>query len=241
MEQIKRWGLLIFLMILLGIFFYLRLHDYLSFSSLKAHREILFSWIDENFIEFLLSFIAIYIITVAISIPIAVFFSIAAGFLFGPILGTMVVVTSATIGAFIVFLAVEFALRDWMAQKTTKWLKIMKQGFKQNSFSYLLFLRIIPIFPFWVINIVPALLGVPRLTYITATFIGIIPGSIISVMIGDGLDDIFATDEKPNLNIFLQPKIFLPLLALSFLSLLPIVYKYIKKNHNNRLSKKDKI
>ncbi|MCH9718191.1 MAG: VTT domain-containing protein [Gammaproteobacteria bacterium] len=169
-------------------------------------------------------------LAVAASIPGAWFLTLIAGFLFGPILGTFVVVFSATMGAFFVYLAVKFALRDWIAQKTTKWLKLMEKGFQDNAFSYLFFLRLVPVFPFWLINIIPALLGVPLRTFIGATFLGIIPGSFVYVLVGNSLGHVFDANQTPNLDILKDPILFLPLVALGLLTLVPILYRRFKSN-----------
>lgn len=225
---IKHFLPLIILLLLLATAIYFQWYRYLSFESLKAHRQILLLWNKEHFGWMLLGFMAIYILVVACSIPGATFLTLSAGFLFGPLLGVSVTVISATLGALIIFLAVQLALRDWMEKRTAHWIKKMEQGFKQNAFSYLLFLRLVPIFPFWLVNIVPALLGISKRTFISATFIGIIPGSFVYVMLGSSLGYIFDTHQTPNLNIIFDPKVFLPLLALALLSLLPVFYKLIK-------------
>ncbi len=235
-EQIRRWGLLVILLICLALFFYFRLDRYLSFESLKTHREMLLVWMEQNFLMVFLSFMAIYALSVAISIPGATFLTITAGFLFGPILGTIAVVISATTGAFIVFLAVELAFREWVAKKAIKWLKKMEKGFQENAFSYLLFLRLIPLFPFWALNIVSALLGMRKSTYVLATFLGIIPGSFVYVMVGDGLGHVLDAHEKPKLDIIFDPQILLPILALAFLSILPTLYKKFIRKKQGRAS-----
>ena len=227
-NQMKRWILLIFLMVLLGVFFYFHLYRYLSFTSLRYHREMLLSWSQQHFICFILGFMGIYIVAVAASIPGASFLTLAGGFLFGPLIGTLSTVIAATFGAFIVFMAVKLALREWVAKKAVKWLKTMEQGFQENTFNYLLFLRLVPLFPFWLVNIAPALLGVSARDFVVATFIGIIPGTFVYVMVGNGLGHIFDTNQTPNLAIILDPKILLPLLALALLALAPIAYKKIR-------------
>lgn len=232
--HIKRWGLFVVLMLLLSVFFYLRLYRYLSFESLKTHREVLLVWTKFHFIPVMLGFMGVYILAVAASVPGAVFLTLAAGFLFGPFFGTIAVVISATIGAFIAFLAVELALRDWMAKKTTKWVKRMEHGFQRNAFSYLLFLRFVPLFPFWVVNIVPALLGIPKRTFFFATLIGIIPGSFVYILVGNGLGHAFDAHETPNLGIIFDPIVFLPLVALAFLSFVPIGYRHFKQKRAGR-------
>jgi uncharacterized membrane protein YdjX (TVP38/TMEM64 family) len=187
MTHIKRWGLFFLLSGLLGLFLYFRLYRYLSFENLKLHRMILINWAHQHFFQAISSFMAIYTLTVAISVPGAAFLTLVAGFLFGPLAGTIAVILSATLGAFIIFLAVDLALREWVIQKTAKWNRSMENGFQDNAFSYLLFLRLVPLFPFWLVNIIPALLGVSKYTFVSATILGIIPGAFVYVMMGNGL------------------------------------------------------
>ncbi|MDF1646904.1 MAG: TVP38/TMEM64 family protein [Legionellaceae bacterium] len=229
MNFIKRWGLLSFLLLLLGLFFYSGLHHYLSFQQLKLHRVELLSWTQTNLLLALLLFACIYMLAVAVSIPGAWFLTLTSGFLFGPMLGTTIVILSATLGAFFVYLAVRFALRDWISEKTTKWLKAMEKGFQNDAFSYLLFLRLVPLFPFWLINIIPALLGVSSRVFILATFLGIIPGSFIYVLVGHSMGHVFDTNQTPSLAIIKDPIVFLPLLGLGLLALVPIIYRQFKQ------------
>ncbi len=232
MSLIKRWLPLIVLLLLLTMAIYFRWYQYFSFSSLKDHRQLLLSWSEQHFLWLVVGFIMLYTIAVACSIPGATFLTLTAGFLFGPLLGTTLTVFSATLGAFLVFLAVELALRDWFMKKTSRWIKGMEQGFKDNAFSYLLVLRLVPLFPFWLVNIVPALLGVSKRTFVFATFIGIIPGSFVYVLVGNGLGHIFDANQTPNLRIIFDAKVLLPLLGLALLSLLPVVYKFVKRKKN---------
>lgn len=230
LAQLKRWLPLLLIVLVLALIFSLRLHAYLSFESLKSHRNLLLEWTSEYVLLSSLMFVAIYTVAVAVSIPGATFLTLAGGFLFGPVFGSILVVISATMGATLLYFAVKTSLGDWLSQKATGWVSRMRDGFQENAFSYLLFLRLVPLFPFWVINIVPALLGVSAVTFIVATFFGIMPGSVVYVLVGNGLSHIFATNQTPNLSIIFDPKILYPLLALAALSLLPIVYqKFFKK------------
>ena len=172
-----------------------------------------------------------YIIAVAISIPGAVILSLIGGFLFGIILGTLYVIISATIGATIIFLAARSAFHALLLAKATPWLEKMEKGFQKNALQYLLFLRLIPLFPFWLVNIVPALLNVRLRTYIIATFFGIIPGVLVYVSVGNGLDTLFQTGQTPDLGIIFKPAILLPLLGLAILSLIPVIFKKWKGKH----------
>jgi uncharacterized membrane protein YdjX (TVP38/TMEM64 family) len=233
-NELKRWGLLVFLGCLFGLFFYFELYHYLSFEQLKLHRIDLMRWKQTHFITALFLFATIYMIAVAISVPGAWFLTLTAGFLFGPILGALIVISSATIGALLVYLAVRFALRDWVAQRTNQWLKYMEKGFQTDAFSYLLFLRLVPLFPFWLINIMPALLGVSPRVFVLATFIGIIPGSFIYVLVGHSMGYIFDANQTPNFTLFKDPMVLLPLMALGLLALIPVIYRYFKQKFKTR-------
>jgi uncharacterized membrane protein YdjX (TVP38/TMEM64 family) len=220
-----RWIPLFLLILGLSLAIYFRLYTYLSFASLQKHHAFLAQWTHEHYLLSVCCFIAIYIISVAISIPGAVFLTLISGFLFGLFWGTIYVVFSATIGAMVLFLAINTAFGEWLTQRAGDRIKKMELGFKQHAFNYLLTLRLIPIFPFWLINIAAALLNVSTRTFLTATFIGIIPGSFIYVSIGSGLNHLFDTGQAPNLTIIFTPPILLPLIGLAILSLIPVFYK----------------
>lgn len=232
--QIRRWLPLLLLLGLLGTFFIFRLDRYLSFSALRDHRALLLSWTQSHLVLSALLFMMCYTFAVAISIPGAVFLTLAGGFLFGVIMGVLLVVISATLGATLLFFAVRTALGEWLTKRASGWVERMRQGFQHNAFSYLLTLRLIPLFPFWVVNIVPALLNVSSKTFITATFIGIIPGSLVYVLVGNGLSQVFATNETPNLGIIFEPQVLGPLLALAALSLIPALYQFVNRKRQGR-------
>lgn len=228
--QIKRFIPLLLILFALGLIISTGLHHYLTFESLKAHRSVLLEWTASHRLFATLSFMVVYILAVAISIPGAAFLTLAGGFMFGPVIGSILVVISATLGATVLFFAVKSSFGELLAAKATGWVDRLRRGFQNNAFSYLLFLRLVPLFPFWVVNIVPALLDVKARTFIIATFFGIIPGSVVYVFVGNGLGHLFETNQSPNLSIILDPVIFYPLLALAGLSLVPVIYqKYFKK------------
>lgn len=233
---IRRWIPLLVLLGLLSLFFGFGLNKYLSFSALREHRALLLSWTQTHFLLSVLFFMSCYTLAVAISIPGAVFLTLAGGFLFGVFTGVLLVIISATLGATLLFFAVRTALGEWLAKKASGWVERMRLGFQRNAFSYLLTLRLIPLFPFWVVNIVPALLNVSPKIFIIATLIGIIPGSFVYVLVGNGLSQVFATNQTPNLGIIFEPQVLGPLLALAALSLLPALYQFFnsKRKDSNR-------
>lgn len=205
-----------------------KMYDYLTFSALQQHRHLLLQWAHQHYLLTVLSFILIYIIAVAVSIPGAVFLSLAGGFLFGIVWGTIYVVLSATIGATLLFLAINTSLGYWLSSRANKWVQKMEVGFKRNAFNYLLTLRLIPLFPFWLVNIVPAMLNVPLRTFFIATFIGISPGAFVYVSVGNGLNQIFASGKQPELGIIFSAHILIPLIGLAILSLMPVVYRHFR-------------
>ena len=142
-------------------------------------------------------------------------------------------VLAATCGATLIFLAARYAFADYFHAKAGPALHRMEDGFRKNAMSYLLFLRLVPVFPFWLVNLVPALLGVPMRTYIIATFFGIMPGSLVFCWVGSGLGVVLDQGEKPDLGIIFEPAILYPMIGLAILSLIPVIYNRIKSLHQN--------
>lgn len=208
------------------------LHRYFTFETLREHREELLTFVDAHPLAAPLIFVALYALVVALSIPGGAIMTIAGGFLFGTWIGTLSVVVGATLGATVIFLIAKTSVGDWLANMAGPRIRRMEEGFRQNALSYLLVLRLIPIFPFWLVNIVPAFLGVGIGIYVLGTLIGIIPGSIVYASVGSGLGAVFDTGGTPDLGIIFEPEILLPLLGLSVLALLPVLYqKYKAKTH----------
>ncbi|MBV6633719.1 MAG: TVP38/TMEM64 family protein [Alphaproteobacteria bacterium] len=203
-------------------------HQYLSFQALSDHRETLTSFVQEHFIVAISLYVLAYAVSVALSLPGAVFLTIAGGFMFGLITGTLATVVGATIGAVAVFIAAKTALGDTLRGKVGPWLTKFEQGFSENALSYLLVLRLVPLFPFWLVNLVPAFLGVKLRTYALATFFGIMPGSFVFVSVGNGLGAVFERGETPDLSIIFSPSVLIPILGLAVLSLIPVAYKKLR-------------
>ena len=202
--------------------------DFLSFEVVKTNRQAALDWYGQNRVLAIFYFVFGYALVVALSVPGAVWLSLAGGFLFGTVLATLYVVGAATLGALGIFLIARYALADFFHEKMGAAGRRMENGFKENALSYLLVLRLVPLFPFWLVNMVPALLGVPVRTFVIGTFFGIIPGAAVFCSIGSGLGAIIDAGEIPDLGIIFQPEIFVPLLGLAVLALLPVVYKRFK-------------
>lgn len=229
LKVVKRWSLLIIILIILSLFFYFRLYEWLTFDALKENRAFLMEWTQQHYTLSILFFVLIYIMVVSTSVPGATILTLVGGFLFGPVVGSVMVVGGATLGAMLINLAVEFALRDWVKQRAFQGVKKMEAGLKEDAFSYLLFVRLVPLFPFWLVNIVPALLGVPRGVFFITTLIGIIPGTVVYVLVGNGLGHVLDNNQEPNLGIIFEPYLFIPLVALAVLALVPVAYKKFRK------------
>jgi len=208
-------------------FFALGLERYLSIDALRQHRGALHTWVETSGVLAVLVFMAVYIITVAFSLPGATVLSIASGFLFGPGWGTVIVIISATLGATALFSMAKTALGDALRARAGAWLPRLEAGFREHALSYLIVLRLVPIFPFFVINLVPAFLGVSLWTFVLGTFTGIIPGSFVYTTVGAGLGSVFDAGGTFSLRGVLTPQIITALVGLAVLAMVPVVYKKI--------------
>lgn len=206
-------------------FFGLGLDQYLTFEALREHRAVLTGFVEAYGLLAVATFIVLYAGATALSLPGGTVLSVAGGFLFGSVIGTAWIVIGATIGATIVFLIAKTAFGDALRAKAGPFLRKMEQGFQENALSYLLVLRLIPLFPFFVVNLVPAFLGVRLQTYVIGTFIGIIPGAFVFASVGAGLGSVFDSTEGFSASGVLTPQIITALVGLSILSLMPVAYK----------------
>jgi uncharacterized membrane protein YdjX (TVP38/TMEM64 family) len=210
------------------LFFALGLDRYIGFEALSEHRQWLSAQVEAHGALSALAFMAVYALVVALSIPGGAAITIAAGFLFGVWLATLYVWIAATLGATVLFLAARTALGNVLRAKAGSALERMEQGFREDALSYLLVLRLIPLFPFWLVNLVPALLGVPLRTYLLATAVGIVPGTFVYASVGHGLGALIETGGTPDLSIIYEPEILTPICGLAVLALVPVLYKKLK-------------
>jgi len=208
--------------------FFLNISQYLSFESLRDNQAVLKQWVADNGVLSAATFIALYIVVVAFSLPGGALLSIVGGFLFGWLMGGIFIVAGATVGATLVFLAARTALGDLLRKRAGATIQRMEAGFRENAFNYLLVLRLVPLFPFFVVNIVPAFLGVSLPTYFWATAIGIIPGTFVYASVGNGLGAVFERGDVPDLGIIFEPAILGPLVGLAVLALIPVVYQKVR-------------
>lgn len=209
-------------------FFAFGLDEYVTLTTLKENRQLVAEWVQAAGIMAFIAYLVIYATATAFSLPAAGIITIAGGFLFGPFLGGALSVVGATIGATVVFLAARYAFADLLRQRAGAAVRKMEDGFRENALSYLLFLRLIPVFPFFVVNLVPAFLGVGLGTFVIATFVGIIPGSFVFASLGDGFSAVVEKGGDIDLGIIFEPRFLLPIVGLAILSLLPVLYKKLK-------------
>jgi uncharacterized membrane protein YdjX (TVP38/TMEM64 family) len=168
-------------------------HRELTLENIAANRDRLQGFIEANRVIAVLTYVAVYAAAVALSLPGALFLTLTGGLLFGWLAGGLATVVGATIGATIVFLIARTAFGEGLAARAGPAIARLQDGFKENALSYLLFLRLVPAFPFFLVNLAPALFGVPLSTYVIGTFFGIIPGTFAYASAGAGLDGVIAT------------------------------------------------
>ncbi len=203
----------------------------ISLDTLREHKNWLREQVAANLALASLIFALTYACSTALSLPAGLMLTLLGGFLFGTLLGSALVVGGATLGAIAVFLAARTAFGDVLRRRAGPLLRKLQDGLQQDAMSYLLVLRLIPLFPFWLVNIAPAFFGVSLRVYAIATLIGILPATVIYASIGSGLGALL--DEDLDLQslgkVILEPRYILPLVGLACLSLLPVGYRHWKQ------------
>lgn len=216
---------LVLLLAVLGLAYAMGWHRALSWPALAASRVGLQEGVTAQPVMAALIYVAIYAAAVAVSIPGAVVITVTGGLLFGTLLGSVLAVAGATIGAILVFLAARSAAGPFLAARAGPWLDRLRPGIERDGFNYVLALRLIPVVPFWLANLVPALVGMRLAPFALATFIGIIPGGTVFASIGAGIGHVLDAGGTPDLSLIVSAPVLLPLLALAALSLLPPLWK----------------
>lgn len=218
----------IFTVAVIGAF---TLRDYLTFDTLRNNREALLAFRAGNFWTMATIFVGIYILIVAFSLPGAAVASVTGGFLFGLGFGTAFNVVAATIGASVIFMAARLGLGEALTRKleaSQGAIKKLKNGLRENEISVLFLLRLVPVVPFFVANLLPALVGVKFRNFLWTTALGIIPGALVFTWIGVGLGEVFDRGEDPDLSLLWEPQILGPLTGLSVLAAMPILFKAMR-------------
>ncbi len=186
----SRFAPLIILVAVAGFIVAMGWHHYLSFEQLAVHRKTVTGLVADHFWLSVIGYGLLYAGVVTLSLPVGSFFTLLGGFLFGPVIGGTATVVAATAGALLIFLIARTSLGETLAAKAGPWVGKLRDGFADHALNYMLFLRLVPLFPFWLVNIAPALLGVRTSTYLIGTFIGIIPATYAFSFVGAGLGSV---------------------------------------------------
>src|SRR5215813_5733316 len=219
----------------------------LSPVVLIERRVAVDAFVSEHWIAALAAFAGVYAIAVALSLPGGALLTVCGGIIFGGLAGGLAALIGATAGATAIFLIAKSALGDWLVHRAGRRTEVLAAGFCADAFNYLLFLRLVPVFPFWLVNLVPALCGVRLGTYVTATVIGIIPATFAFAFFGAGLDSALSAqtvsyrgclaingdDCKPEFDpaAAVTPELIAALVALGLLALIPVAVRRYKAAH----------
>ncbi|MGV8989118.1 MAG: TVP38/TMEM64 family protein [Cypionkella sp.] len=205
---------------------------WLNFDRLGENRLHLLALRDQHYVATSLGFILLYTLVVVISIPGALVLTLSGGFLFGLFPGVIYNVVAATLGAIIVFSAARTGFGHELAERIEARggsVARLQQALKEHQVAVLLTMRLIPVMPFFISNLVPSLVGVRFWTFAITTFVGVIPADLIYTQLGAGLGAVFARGERPDLHILFTPEFGLPLLGLAVLSAAPLLLKLINR------------
>jgi uncharacterized membrane protein YdjX (TVP38/TMEM64 family) len=236
----------LFVIVLLTIVVYaMGWHRELSLETLVRHRTVIDQFVAEHRLAAIAVFVAIYIAVVALSVPGAIFLTISGGFLFGAAVGALASIIGATIGATCIFLIAKSAFGEFLVRRAGPLAAKLAEGFRADAFSYLLFLRLVPLFPFFLVNLAPALTGVKLRTFVAATALGIVPGAFAFAFFGAGLDSVIAAQEAAyraclaagrqgcrldfDLHAAFTPQLLAALVALGVVALIPVVVKRVRR------------
>jgi uncharacterized membrane protein YdjX (TVP38/TMEM64 family) len=202
-----------------------------GWGSLALHQRQLTDWVSQHPVGSATLFLAAYIATAALSLPQAALLTVAGGLLFGAAAGCALTVTGATIGASILLVVVRSAFGETLGRHRHRIPEQVRIRLERDGFSYLLALRLVPLFPFWIVNLAAAVAGIRLAVFMPATLLGIAPASFVLSSIGAGVGTILAEGRTPDLSVLFAPRILLPLLGLAVLSLLPALLRRRPGSH----------
>lgn len=202
--------------------------DRLSFETLEENREALIAWRDRNMVTAAAAYMAIYMVSVAFSVPGAIWLTMAGGFLFGTVLATLLTVVSATTGATVIYLAARSSLGAELRRRAGPWLKRVDREIERGEISFLLVIRLIPAIPFFVANVLPAFVNVKLVNFIWTTLVGIAPASAVISSVGAGLGEVIDEGGKPDPGVIFEPYVLGPLLGLAALAALPVIVRKLR-------------
>lgn len=231
--ELRRWLPLLVVVVAFAGFFAFGFHRYLTFEALAEHREELLGTVARLGLLAPLAFIGGYAVLAAISIPLGAILTLTGGFLFGTWLGGLYSLIGATLGGATIFLIARTSLGDLLRRRAGPSLHKVEAGFQENAASYLFILRVVPLFPFWFVNLVPAFFGMRLGTFVLVSFFGMAPGSLVYSSLGAGIGALVEQGQTPDLHIIFQPRVLLPLIALAVLALVPVLYKRLRRERTS--------
>jgi uncharacterized membrane protein YdjX (TVP38/TMEM64 family) len=244
-RSLKRWIPLVAIICVVVAAYVLSHYKDAVFQNIAANRANLQDYITHNWLKAILIYALVYATAVAFSFPAAGLITVIGGLLFGWLAGAIATVVAATTGATLIFLAAKTSFEKVLSRKSGPMLTRVRDGFAENAFSYLLFLRLVPLFPFWLVNIAAALARIKLSTFIPATFIGIIPITLVFSFVGSSLDGIIESQRAAydvcmagashlhcrfdiSLRHIVTPQILLALACLGVLALTPVIVKKLR-------------
>lgn len=236
-RMLRRWLPLLALAALAALALALGWHRALTLQGLAQNYEALAAAVRDHLALALLAYAALYVGVTALSLPGGALLTLAGGLLFGWLAAGLVTVLAATAGATLLFVVARSSLGAALSERAGPALSRLAEGFRRDAWSYMLFLRLAPVFPFWLVNLAPALLGVPLRVFVPATLIGIVPGTFAFAFIGAGLDTVLAMASRacraegcPDLALkdFVTPELSLALVGLSVLALVPALARRLR-------------
>jgi uncharacterized membrane protein YdjX (TVP38/TMEM64 family) len=238
---LRRFAPLLVIVLLAGLIFAMGWYRELTLENLIKHRVAVSAFVDAHCIAAIAGFVALYITVVALSLPGATFLTIAGGVLFGVVIGGLATLVGATIGATIIFLIAKSAVGEYLVRRAGPRLAKIAAGFRKDAFHYLLFLRLVPLFPFFLVNLAPAVVGVPLRTFLAATALGIVPATFAFAFVGAGLDSALGAQQAAysqclasgrsdcrlgfDVGMLATPKLIAAFVALAFIALIPVAVK----------------
>ncbi|HEY3779280.1 MAG TPA: TVP38/TMEM64 family protein [Rhizomicrobium sp.] len=217
---------------LIAAFFGFGLQRYLTLETLRDNGRVLRALASHHPLLAPATFVIAYASLVALSVPGGAVMTIAGGFVFGLWKGAALAIVGATAGAVLLFVIARFVVGDALRDRAAPFIRRMTEGFNRNAFAYLLFLRLLPAFPFWVVNLVPALIGVRLRLFASATLIGIIPGTLAYASVGDGLGRYFTAKPGAPLTAVFSPEMIAVRVGLALLALLPVAIQWLRKRRS---------
>lgn len=233
-KKLKRFLPIIAIGVGMVLAYFLGLYDAISFDMIREKHKELQAFVESKPVIAPILFMIVYTVSTAFSIPGGIFLTLLGGYLFPLPWSFFYVLIAATCGACIVFLAAKTAIGDYFRNKAGPFLQKMEAGFRENAVSYLFFLRLAPIFPFWLVNVAPAFFGIPLRTYAWTTFLGIAPGTFVFCQAGAGIESVLNTEGEFSINSFFTTKIKVALILLALFALIPPVIKKIRSKNSKK-------